>query len=93
MIEHRPRPTRTDVSEEAWGSDTSLWASEDEVSLQREVTLLDLVDRVLEKGVLISGDIVLSVADVDLVRLDLRLLLGAVDAITSAGPDNKDGRR
>jgi hypothetical protein len=46
--------------------------------LQRQVTLLDLVDRVLDKGAVVRGQIMLSVADVDLVSLDLRLLLGAV---------------
>jgi gas vesicle structural protein len=47
-------------------------------SLQHQVTLLELVDRVLNKGVVISGDITLSVADVDLVYVGLRLLLSSV---------------
>ena len=42
---------------------------------QRNVTLLELLDRVLDKGVFVSGDIVLSVADVELVAIDLRLLI------------------
>jgi hypothetical protein len=42
-----------------------------------EVTLLDLVDRVLNKGVVVTGDITLSVADVDLVYVGLRLLLAS----------------
>jgi gas vesicle structural protein len=44
-----------------------------------DVTLLDLADRLLEKGVCISGDIVISVAGVDLVYLSLRALLASVD--------------
>ena len=47
-------------------------------SLQHEVTLLELVDRVLNKGVVLSGDITLSVADVDLVYVELRVLLSSV---------------
>jgi hypothetical protein len=47
-------------------------------SLQHEVTLLELVDRVLNKGVVLSGDITLSVADVDLVYVGLRVLLSSV---------------
>jgi hypothetical protein len=47
-------------------------------ALQREVTLLELVDRVLNRGVVLSGDIVLSVADVDLVYVGLRVLLSSV---------------
>jgi gas vesicle structural protein len=46
--------------------------------LQHEVTLLELVDRVLNKGVVLTGDITLSVADVDLVYVGLRVLLSSV---------------
>jgi gas vesicle structural protein len=45
---------------------------------QREVTLLELVDRVLNKGVVLTGDITLSVAGVDLVYVGLRVLLASV---------------
>jgi gas vesicle structural protein len=47
-------------------------------ALQHEVTLLELVDRVLNKGVVLSGDITLAVADVDLVYVGLRVLLSSV---------------
>jgi len=43
-----------------------------------DVTLLELLDRVLDKGVVLSGDITLSVADVDLVYVGLRLILSSV---------------
>jgi len=46
--------------------------------LQEQVTLLELVDRVLNKGVVLTGDIMLSVADVDLVYVGLRVLLSSV---------------
>lgn len=52
--------------------------------LQRQVTLLDLVDKILEKGAVVRGQVVLSIADVDLVKLDLNLLLGAVDTLQRA---------
>ncbi|MCS6990015.1 MAG: gas vesicle protein [Chloroherpetonaceae bacterium] len=42
---------------------------------QRNVTLLELLDRVLDKGVFVSGDITLSVAGVDLIVIDLRALI------------------
>lgn len=45
----------------------------------QEVTLLDLADRLLDKGVVLSGDIVLSVAGVDLVYVSLRALVASVD--------------
>lgn len=55
----------------------------------REVTLLDLADRLLDKGVSITGDIVVSVAGVDLVYLSLRALLASVD--TAMGLDLAPG--
>ena len=42
------------------------------------VTLVDALDKVIEKGVVINGDIVIRVADVDLVFLGLRLILTSV---------------
>ena len=51
----------------------------DPVELLREadVSLLDIVDHVLNQGVLLSGDVVLGIADVDLIYLRLSLLLCA----------------
>jgi hypothetical protein len=45
----------------------------------RQVTLVDLLDRLLGGGVVIQGDVVLSAADVDLVALDLRILIASID--------------
>jgi hypothetical protein len=47
----------------------------------REVTLVDLLDRLLGGGVVISGEITLAVADVDLVQVSLRALVASVDAV------------
>jgi hypothetical protein len=52
-----------------------------DLPLQHEVTLLELVDRVLNKGVVLSGDITLSVAGVDLVYVGLRLLLASASTV------------
>jgi gas vesicle structural protein len=46
-----------------------------------DITLLELVDRVLNKGVVLTGDITLSVADVDLVYVGLRLLLASAGTL------------
>ena len=46
---------------------------------EKEVTLLDLLDRILNKGVILYGDVTLSVADVDLVYLSLKVLLTSVE--------------
>ena len=45
------------------------------------VALIDLLDRVLQGGIVIQGDITLTVADIDLVQVDLRLLVSAVDKL------------
>jgi Gas vesicle protein len=45
---------------------------------EQEVALVDLVDRLLGGGVVIAGDITLSVADVDLVYVGLRALVSSV---------------
>jgi hypothetical protein len=44
----------------------------------QDVALVDLVDRLLGGGVVIAGDITLSVADVDLVYVGLRALVASV---------------
>ena len=45
---------------------------------ERDIALVDLVDRLLGGGVVIAGDITLSVADVDLVYVSLRALVTSV---------------
>jgi hypothetical protein len=45
---------------------------------EREVALVDLVDKLLGGGVVIAGDITLAVADVDLVYVQLRALISSV---------------
>ena len=52
-------------------------------------TLLDLIDNLLNKGVVVNGDVILSVADVDLIYLRLGVLLCAADRILPG----KAGRR
>ena len=48
---------------------------------ESEATLLDLLDDVISKGVLLDGEIVLGVADVDLVYLRLSTVLAAADRV------------
>lgn len=49
-----------------------------------EETLLDVVDNLLNKGVMLDGDVVLALADVDLVYLRLSVLLSAADKVMGA---------
>ena len=45
-------------------------------------SLLDVVDNVLNKGMLLNGDLILGVANVDLIYAKLSVLLAALDKIT-----------
>ena len=45
----------------------------------KDISLLELLDRALDKGVILWGDVTISVADVDLVYLGLKVLLSSVE--------------
>ncbi len=47
----------------------------------KDITICELLDRVLNKGVVITGDIVISVADIDLVYVGLKLLVTSVETM------------
>jgi hypothetical protein len=48
---------------------------------EADPSLLELIDNVLTKGVVIHGDIVLGLADVDLIYLRISALLCAADRV------------
>jgi hypothetical protein len=49
------------------------------VNGDREVALVDLLDRLLAGGVVLTGDLTLAIADVDLVRISLRALIASIE--------------
>lgn len=51
----------------------------DHAAQTKKVTLLEVLDRVLDKGVVISGDLTIAVADVDLIFLGLKVMLASVE--------------
>jgi len=53
----------------------------DSAALGQDVSLLDLLDRVIDNGVVLAGDVTISVADVDLIYLGVRLLLAPVERL------------
>lgn len=57
-----------------------------------EASLLDVVDNALNKGVVLSGDLTLALAHVDLVYVRLSLLLCAADRVLPGG-NTKDARQ
>ncbi|WP_438290744.1 gas vesicle protein GvpJ [Streptomyces sp. HUAS TT7] len=57
-----------------------------EALAQREVALVDLLDRLLAGGVVITGDLTLRIADVDLVCIDCIDLNALVSSVMSEVP-------
>ena len=53
----------------------------DEILGPEDASLLDIVDNLLNKGVVLSGDITIALANVDLVYARLSLLLSAADRV------------
>jgi hypothetical protein len=58
----------------------------DRVMDDRESSLLDVLDHVLNKGVMATGDLTLGVAGVDLIYVRLSALLCAADRVLPAAP-------
>ncbi|HJQ00239.1 MAG TPA: gas vesicle protein [Jatrophihabitans sp.] len=50
-------------------------------------SLADILERVLDKGVVIAGDIVVNILDIELLTLKLRLLVASVDTAKEMGID------
>jgi hypothetical protein len=55
-----------------------------EPAFHQPIALVDLLDRVLATGVVVSGDITISVAGVDLIRISLRALLSSIGTLAPA---------
>lgn len=53
------------------------------LSRQRRVSLCETLDRVLNKGAVVAGDIVISVADIDLLYLGVNLVVTSVESMRS----------
>ena len=53
----------------------------DTIVHHEDVALVDLIDRLLGSGVVIAGDITLSVAGIDLVYVGLRALVSSVGTV------------
>lgn len=56
---------------------------------EEHASILDILDKLLEKGAVVKGDIVLSVADVDLVYLNLELLLSSIATLKKGAQGQK----
>ena len=50
-------------------------------AIKKEVSLAEVLDRVLHKGAVVVGELTISVADIDLLYLGINLILTSVDTI------------
>ena len=66
-------------------------ADDDEIDTE-QLVLGDLLNHVLDKGVVISGTVTISVADIDLLMVDLRVLLTSVESAIRRGIDQTVGQ-
>lgn len=67
MTTYPPIATRRDIVSTA------------EIPHSRGVTLLDVLDRVIDKGVVVDGEVMLQVANIDLINLGLKLVLTSTE--------------
>lgn len=58
---------------------------EDQNAEYDDCTVLELVDRLLNQGVVLSGDLAISVADIELIYARLQLSLSSVETARQAG--------
>lgn len=63
----------------------------EELRPEDELRLVELVNRVLDKGVVVRGEVTISVAGVDLVFLGLDLLLSSVETMRDRGLSSAPG--
>jgi gas vesicle protein GvpK/gas vesicle protein GvpA/GvpJ/GvpM family len=63
--------------------------SVDDIFGGERLDLSDVLNHILDKGVVLRGEVMLAVADIDLVRVDLGLLLSAVDIAMGRGGDER----
>ncbi len=57
------------------------------IGAQRGTGLVDVLDRVLDKGLLIAGDIRISLAEVELLTIRIRLIVCSIDKAQEIGLD------
>ncbi len=55
----------------------------------KDIALIDILDVILDKGVAIKGDLIISIAGVDLVYLDLRVLIASVETLVQSKAGNR----
>ncbi|MFI5520972.1 gas vesicle protein [Streptomyces platensis] len=71
-----PEAARTEVPSAEVPSPADL--TPEESLAGRQIALIDLLDRLLNGGAVLTGDVVLSIAEVDLVHINLRAVIRSI---------------
>ncbi|MGD6849424.1 gas vesicle protein [Rossellomorea aquimaris] len=50
-------------------------------------TIVDVLEKILDKGVVVAGDITVGIADVELLTIKIRLIVASVDKAKEIGMD------
>ncbi len=59
--------------------------SEQNLHSIQTTNLADIIERILDKGIVIAGDIKIQIADIDLLTIKIRLLISSVDKAKEIG--------
>lgn len=66
---------------------------EPHLGLHRSSGLVDVLDRILEKGLVVAGDVKISLAEVELLTIRIRLIVCSIDKAQAIGLDWWKGDR
>jgi Gas vesicle protein len=66
---------------------TSIIEGHSRIDGNRSTGLVDVLDRVLDKGLVVAGDIKVSLAEVELLTIRIRLLICSIDKAEQIGLD------
>jgi gas vesicle protein GvpA/GvpJ/GvpM family len=58
-----------------------------DLQVQRASGLVDVLDRVLDKGLVVAGDVKISLAEVELLTIRIRLIVCSIDKAQEIGLD------
>ena len=68
-------------------------STEDRALDAEELVLSDLLNRVLDRGVVIAGEVTISVANIDLIRVGLNVYIAAIETELQKAAERDRGRR
>ena len=84
--ESSPEPIPEAVEVELLESHQETMRSENSLMENKDVSLCEALDRILHKGAVLFGEVMISVADIDLVYLGLQVILASMDTARGLKP-------